>query len=148
MWVNSGKLQINCPTCLSLLFPQFSDLSTFSVVLYTPVLQETLGAKWSHQTKLSCTLDRSRVGNTLQIYFSDSKLFCSFCISFFSLQCQKQLAHMSSNYPIIIIQRTKIPRGTQKVKVQHFSFTSFWPIPMPDVLQLMPACLATCILNS
>lgn len=78
-----AKYRLTVPLVFLCCFHSFQISPSLLLFFTPPVLQETLAAKWSHQSKLSSALDRSRIGTTANLYFSDSKPFCSFCIAFF-----------------------------------------------------------------
>lgn len=123
MWVNCGKLESNSPSCLSFLFPQFSDLSIFVAVVYTTSLTGDTGSQMVSSDQALITLDKSRVGTSLQIYFFGSKPFYSFCISFFSV-CNARSSWLILVWiiPRIITQVIKIPKGAPKSQGTAFFF--------------------------
>lgn len=123
MWVNCGKLEINSPSCLSFLFPQFSDLSIFVAVVYTTSLTGDTGSQMvsSDQALISSRQEQSRYLTANLLFWLQTILF--FLHFIFSV-CNARSSWLILVWiiPRIIIQEIKIPNGAPKSQGTAFFF--------------------------
>lgn len=146
MWVNCGELQNSCPSCLS----SFHWLQTFLSFHCYSLHHQSYKRHWNlsgFQGLISSRQKQSRY-LTVNLLFWLQAILLFLHFNFSPCDARSSWLMLVWIIPRIIIQRITIPTGAQESRYSIFISPAFDQSPLPDVLQVVPACLVTHILNS